>query len=211
MTRQGDESGDLWAAAAVGLSLGLAGVGVWAATKSPPPKPDEGDVMAKKREPRWPLDLADLEAVGESVLAHRRGSGRPHHGVDLKARAGAAVLSASSGRVLRVLDGSKSGTDRGRAAGLFVDVKGSDGRIYRYLHLGVATVKEDQRLNVGDPIGEVGQTGEKSGVLHSGPHLHFEIRASDWNRKLKEYGTPIDPLSVLPLRLHPGKVRKLVA
>ena len=45
------------------------------------------------------------------------------------------------------------------------------GLVSLYAHMRRALVEEGSRVERGDPIGEVGQTGRTSG-----PHLHFEIR-----------------------------------
>lgn len=200
-----------WGLAAAGLSLvGVAGAVMWASTRraAAAQAGKESDVTPQ-REPSWPIPVGQLLGVHDSVTAHRKGSGRPHKGVDLMAEAGTPVLSATTGRVLRV--------GRSPRAGLFVDVKGRDGRIYRYLHLHdaktdapTAAVRPDQRVQPGDRIGTVGATGE-SGVYQSQPHLHFEIRASDWDRTRKDYGPPIDPLSQLPLRRLPVRVRSFIS
>ena len=152
--------------------------------------------------PVWPIPEGRLRRVGESVLARRAGSGGPHKGVDLFADADTPVLSAVYGKVLRVVDGRTADrvkTESLWRAGLFVDVLGLDKRIYRYLHLGSHAVKPGQPVKAGDPIGTVSPRGQ-SGVEHSDPHVHFEIRAGDWNRTAGSYGTPLDPLKVLPPR-----------
>ena len=198
-----------WAAAGVSL-LGLGGAALWAsrprALSSQNERPSR---VTQQREPIWPIPLGQLVEIHDSVTAHRKGTGNPHKGVDLLAAAGTQVLSATTGRVLRV--------SRSRRAGLFVDVKGSDGRIYRYLHLHdagtsppSAAVRPGERVQPGDPIGTVGAQGE-SGVYNSRPHLHFEIRASDWDRAREDYGSPIEPLSQLSLRLLPLQVRHLIS
>ena len=161
--------------------------------------------MPQKRDilgPVWPIPLSRLRRVGESVLARRAGSGRPHKGVDLFADADTPVLSAVYGRVLRVVDGRTADRLKDESlwrAGLFVDVRGIDRRIYRYLHLGSHAVTAGQPIRAGDPIGTVSPSGQ-SGVEHSEPHVHFEIRAGDFDRDRRVYGEPIDPLVVLPPR-----------
>lgn len=145
----------------------------------------------------WPIPLEHFQSVGQSVMKDR-GTGQPHKGVDIFADSDSPVLSVGPGRVIRVIDGRKSprGSSRWRA-GLWVDVQGADKRIYRYLHLGSATVKDGQTVSAGTQIGTVAPPGT-SGVEHSGPHVHFEVRASDYTSKAGDYGTPIDPLRLLP-------------
>lgn len=173
----------------------------------------KGAEMANKSGLRWPIPWALLQGIGDSLLAYRKSTGTPHKGVDLYAEADTRVEAAYPGRVLRVegtaasapADPTRKRTPRERA-GLFVDVRGRDGRIYRYLHLGRADVEPGQRVDYGTPIGTVAATGT-SGVQKARPHLHFEIRESDWDRSKRpaDYGPAIDPLTVLPLRLKPRR------
>lgn len=145
--------------------------------------------------PIWPVDRP---VIGQSVMRDRNGAGRPHKGVDLFVPAGSPVRAVRSGRVLRVVDGRDSADPGRRAAGLFVDIAARDGRIYRYLHLGSASVTAKQRVNAGGRIGTVAEPFTSG--LAERPHLHLEIRAADW--KNGDYGRPIDPLSVLGREPH---------
>ncbi len=206
---QGESKVTLATVAAVSIS-GLAGLALWATTRNDAKSEPKTGPMTSPGNWLWPITLMELQEIGESVLSHRRGSGRPHKGLDLFAAAGTEVLSASPGRVLRVVNGSRGNTDKQRRAGLFVDVKGADGNVYRYLHLGAAKVKPNQRLRSGEAIGTVAATGH-SGVEHSRPHVHFEVRAADYQVSALDYGHPIDPLSLLPLRLLPLKLGRLHA
>jgi len=146
----------------------------------------------------WPIDPRLISRVGESVSLQRRGSGRPHKGIDLFAREGTQVRAATGGVVLRVVDGTATGAKGGlKRAGWFVDIADPMGRVFRYLHLAAnPVVKPGQGVSVRQPIGAVGT----SGVERAGTHVHFEIRASDWDRESRQYGPPLDPLSLLAPR-----------
>lgn len=136
----------------------------------------------------WPLPLASLSRVGQSVLADRDGKGRPHYGIDLFAPAGTVILCAAAGRVVRVVDGRTSTDPHRRRAGLWVDIFVM-GLLFRYLHLTSVIVTENQTI----------QTGRVIGFLGSAPdHLHFEIRRHDAIEG--KYGDAIDPLRLLPKR-----------
>ena len=145
---------------------------------------------------QWPIARPQLKRIGESVLTDRNGHGRPHKGIDLFADAGTEVRSASAGEVLRVVDGRHSGRDAQQRAGLFVDVRGTDALVYRYLHLGESRVQAGAFVNPGTVLGTVA-AAHTSG-LAGAPHLHFEVRQGDYDSKRKDYGTPVDPLRLLP-------------
>ncbi len=106
------------------------------------------------------------------------------------------MLAAQHGRVLRVVDGRRGKIASQQRAGLFIDVLGSDALVYRYLHLGEARVRSSQTVSQGTVLGTVA-TAHTSG-LREAPHLHFEVRQKDVDRSRKDYGTPVDPLRLLP-------------
>lgn len=194
MTQQGTPA---WPLLGAGLIAGAAVWGLWAWAPPLRRRTAEEPMPTTRHEPIWPILFSKLTKIGDSIAAHRPGSGRAHKGVDLFTEAGTEVRAAAAGRVLRVINGSKGSSESQQRAGLFVDIKGD--RIYRYLHLGRALVKEGQRIRAGDVIGTVAATGT-SGVTRSSPHLHFEIRDGDFDHARGDYGTPINPLTVLPLR-----------
>lgn len=92
-----------------------------------------------------------------------------HCGVDLPASVGAPVYAIYSGRVVR------ADRDPGGSAGRYITIAHVDGRLRSsYMHLqrlasGIALGTE---VKAGDPIGTVG----RSGVHHSGTHLHFALQ-----------------------------------
>jgi murein DD-endopeptidase MepM/ murein hydrolase activator NlpD len=141
----------------------------------------------------WPVDIELITRVGDAVTPDRDGKGRPHYGLDLMAPAGTPVKAAQAGRVLRVIDGRASSDEKRRNAGLWVDVLGTDGLVYRYMHLGTASVEAEAQLARGGVLGTVAAAGESGSGKAS--HLHFEIRRSD-----APYGDAINPLRMLPPR-----------
>lgn len=130
------------------------------------------------------------------MLAVRKGKERPHKGIDLFADAGTEVLTARGGQVLRVVDGRKSPNQGLRRAGLFVDIRGADSLVYRYLHLSEARVEAGASIRQGTVLGSVA-AAHTSGLADA-PHLHFEVRDGDYSHERRDYGTPVDPLRVLP-------------
>ncbi len=89
-----------------------------------------------------------------------------HQGTDIFARMGTALVASESGVLDRV------GT--AGLGGLRLWVKGDSGNDYYYAHLsGFAPGMVDGlRVNAGDVVGFVGDTGNAKGTS---PHLHFEI------------------------------------
>lgn len=164
------------------------------APSSPAPAPQEPEPVAQSQKPIWPIADLHRQSVGSSVMPNRHG--RAHKGVDIHAPAGAEVLASVGGRVLRVVDGRKSKRPMLRRAGLFVDVRGNDSLIYRYLHLGEARAIPGAIIQQGLVVGLVA-AAHTSG-LGDWTHLHFEIRSSDYDSATKDYGSPINPLRLLP-------------
>lgn len=124
------------------------------------------------KEFEWPL-------IG-GVLTSRFGprDGRQHNGIDLAAAQGTPVRAAAAGRVIYA--------DWAGTYGILVMLDHGDGVITRYAHNSALYVQLGERVEVGQPIAAVGNTGRSSG-----PHLHFEIEVD---------GVRIDPLPLLPQR-----------
>jgi len=147
---------------------------------------------------RWPIDEGQIQSVGQSVMADRDGHGRPHKGIDIFAASGTVVRSAIDGKIIRVVDGRSSTKQTSRDAGLWVDIQGKGGSVYRYLHLEESSVTPRQIVRSGDRLGTVARANTSG--LGDKPHLHFEIRASDYTAMRDSYGEPLDPLLLLPKR-----------
>lgn len=87
---------------------------------------------------------------------------RPHLGVDIVAPMGTPVVASARGRI--------SFVGRRGEFGLMVEVDHGLGRMTRYAHLSRTVVRHGQRVERGDMLGRVGNTG-----LAVGPHLHYEV------------------------------------
>ena len=110
-----------------------------------------------------------------------RGGGRKHEGIDIFAKRGTPVTSATEGIVMRV--GSN------RLGGQVVWVLGPGGQRHYYAHLdSYADIDNGQRVRAGTILGYVGTTGNAAGTP---PHLHYGIY---------EAGGAINPY---PLLRHP--------
>lgn len=101
-----------------------------------------------------------------------KGRGRKMHaGIDIAAAPGRTVRAAGRGLVRFA--------GRAAAYGLMVEIQHPDGHRTRYAHMNALFVKRGAKVDGGDPIGAVGNTGRSTG-----PHLHFELR---------EGRKPVDP------------------
>jgi murein DD-endopeptidase MepM/ murein hydrolase activator NlpD len=101
--------------------------------------------------------------------------GRPHEGIDLAANQGEPIKAARSGRVVY--------SDSMGTYGLTVIVDHGDGMSTLYAHASSLLVIAGDRVDEGQTIALVGNTGRSTG-----PHLHLEVRY---------HGQPLDPLLFL--------------
>lgn len=101
----------------------------------------------------------------------------PHSGVDFRSPLGTPVRAAGRGRVAAAADFYYLGRT--------VILDHGDGLFTLYGHLRKLHCREDQLLEPGDVLGEVGSTGRSTG-----PHLH-------WGVQLR--GAKVDPMLLLEL------------
>ena len=99
-----------------------------------------------------------------------------HTGLDFGAAAGTPLVAIGDGTVTSVGDAGPYG--------LRTVLTLEDGTDLWYCHQLTATVEPGQQVEVGQPIGLVGSTGNSTG-----PHLHLEVRPGG--------GVPIDPAAWL--------------
>jgi len=121
---------------------------------------------------------------GQGAAAFGAGrAGHIHQGQDVIAACGTPLVAARGGVVIQRAFQALAGN-------YLVIQDPITGESNMYAHLRApATVKRGQRVDTGQPIGVVGETGDASAC-----HLHFEIWTSPgWYRG----GTPIDPLPTL--------------
>lgn len=109
-------------------------------------------------------------AYGDTWGAPRSG-GRRHQGVDMLAPTGTPLQAVIGGEVVQ-RDNS--------LGGITVSLRGDNGNRYYYAHLSAYEGPEG-RVEIGQVIGYVGDTGN----AHGTPHLHFEIRPQG--------GVPVNP------------------
>ena len=111
------------------------------------------------------------------------GGGRGHEGQDMFAACGTPLVAAQGGTV-------KFAESHARAGNYIVVTGAESGWDYVYMHMRrPALVRRGDSVRTGEPIGEVGATGNASGC-----HLHFELWSSPgWY----DGGKPFDPLPQL--------------
>ena len=117
----------------------------------------------------WPVDGVVTSLFGT------RGAER-HDGIDIGAPHGSAVWASADGKVLY------AGEQKGY--GLIVLLAHEGGVVTVYAHNAANLVKTGDRVEQGDPIAQVGQSGGQRS-----PALHFEVRRDK---------RPENPLAVLP-------------
>jgi len=87
-----------------------------------------------------------------------------HTGIDISTgRSGDAVVASADG-IVHLVESDPSGY------GNYVIIRHKHGYFTRYAHLLSARVRLGQRVQQGDVIGNIGNTG-----LSTGPHLHYEV------------------------------------
>jgi hypothetical protein len=102
--------------------------------------------------------------IGSTFGDPRDGGARAHHGVDIFAPRGTPVLAADSGITRRVGTNARGGN--------VVWLRDHRGHSLYYAHLDRHAVVEGVRVEIGDTIGFVGNTGN---ARSTPPHLHFGI------------------------------------
>jgi len=102
----------------------------------------------------------------DSFGADREGGKRRHEGTDLFGKEGIPIVSVCGGKVEQ-LGWNRLGGER-------VGIRGDDGNYYYYAHLQYisASLVKGNRVQVGEPLGTMGHTGD---ALTTPDHLHLGI------------------------------------
>jgi uncharacterized membrane protein len=155
---------------------------------TPPIAASVTDVEILTAEIAMPLAGIDPAKLHDSFNDLRGGGVRRHEALDIMAPRRTPIVSAASGKVLKLFTS--------KAGGLMVYAADSAERfILMYAHLDAYAegLKGDQPLQRGQLIGYVGSTGN---AAPNAPHLHFALARTDnvvdWWK-----GTPVDPLPIL--------------
>jgi murein DD-endopeptidase MepM/ murein hydrolase activator NlpD len=99
-----------------------------------------------------------------------RGRDRTHQGVDIFAKRGTPITSATRGVVVSVRDGGLGGKQ------VWVLGPGRERHYYAHLDDWAADLSTGQVVHAGDVLGFVGTTGNAQGTP---PHLHYGISGMD--------------------------------
>lgn len=120
-----------------------------------------------------PLPRAPItQEYGATAFARQTYKSKFHNGIDFGAPVGTPILSAEEGIIIAVGDQDKY-CYKG-AYGKFVLIKHRNGLTTLYAHLSRYIVSPAQRVNRGEIIGYIGNSG-----LSTGPHLHFTVFATN--------------------------------
>ena len=87
-----------------------------------------------------------------------------HYGLDIDAKSGTVISAFADGRVTAIGESSELGK--------YLTILHENGYTTLYAHCSRITASSGQLVRMGDPVAEVGQSGNATG-----PHLHFELHA----------------------------------
>ena len=118
-----------------------------------------------------------------SNFGEKRGS-TAHYATDFAGKNGPGTAAGMN--IPNIMDGKVIQTWKGHAEiGNGIMIQGSDGRVYRYIHMqGAPKYKVGQSVKQGDSLGKVGNTGRSTGA-------HLDLKVTDIK------GKAIDPMKVL--------------
>jgi len=109
-----------------------------------------------------PVDGAVTDRFGYRTDPEQGGTAF-HYGLDIAADSGTVIRAFADGTVAVVGESSELGK--------YVTVAHDGGMTTLYAHCSRVTASSGQQVSRGDPIAEVGETGNATG-----PHLHFELQ-----------------------------------
>ncbi len=125
----------------------------------------------------------DSNATNAALLSYTFGTNGPeaetpwriHTGIDMPNPIGQTVRAAGTGTVIWAGPGFQDSPSYGNVVQIQHDFGYNGQTLYTlYAHLSAVLVTQGQRINLGDPLGLVGNTGRVSG-----PHVHFEVRVGE--------------------------------
>ena len=130
----------------------------------------------------WPVEGQVTGSFGERIDPFN-GEGAFHSGVDIGSSYGHPIVAPADGIVTL--------TETMCGYGKTIMISHGNGISTRYGHLSGFAVTAGQKVQRGDVIGYVGESGRSTG-----PHLHYEVRIND---------TPVNPYKYLRMTIaHSG-------
>ena len=112
----------------------------------------------------FPVQPGTDRDIGSRFGAPRDAGARSHHGIDIFAKRGTPVVAAAAGTVNRV--------NETNIGGKVVWMRDESGNSLYYAHLDSQVVSSGMRVQTGDTLGFVGNTGN---ARTTPPHLHFGV------------------------------------
>ena len=112
---------------------------------------------------RWPIDGGGVSADVGPRVHPVYGYDSCHTGTDIRGITGTPIHASAAGTVAQISTGGPYG--------LATLIAHAGGLTTFYAHQSSVSVSEGQRVDAGEVIGAVGDTG-----WVTGPHLHFEVR-----------------------------------
>lgn len=98
-----------------------------------------------------------------------------HKGIDIKAPEGTSIFATADGTILKARYSDKG-------YGNVIYIEHADNYVTVYAHMKDFSVRVGQKVEKGDVIGTIGNTG-----MSTAPHLHYEVRKSDENQNPMDY------------------------
>lgn len=132
------------------------------------------NVLESNDEFKKPMDHIQIS----SNYGHRPKFNKFHRGIDLKAETGTPIFSVKKGIIIESTDFLKDKKNYGT----IVIIDHGDGLHSLYSHLNARSVEKGDKVNAGQEIGLVGETG-----LATGPHLHLEIIKNNQHQNPKDF------------------------
>jgi Peptidase family M23 len=142
-----------------------------------------GGAPVNVRDHRFPVQGAHSFGGPDARFGAPR-RGHTHQGQDIMAAEGTPVVAPRAGIIVWR-------NYQAEGAGHYLVLAAQDepyNYVFMHLKAGSMLVAQGDRVATGQPLAQVGTSGEASG-----PHLHFEIWDGPWSRG----GHPIDPLPLL--------------
>lgn len=150
-----------------------------------------------------PIAAAALPTTGKLSWGFQRSATHVHNGVDIPRPEGTPIAAAADGVVTHASSLWEPGFT---GYGAHVVIRHTDGTWTLYAHLRDVSVSPGEAVAAGQLVGTVGRTefpaDDHTGLLASGPHLHFEVSPRPYPQQSAE--VRLDPVAWLGDALQEG-------